>query len=107
MTRRIRRINKICVINGDMLAAAMRARDMSQNRLAAIVGVPQPTIYYAINTPERDLNADTAIKIARALDVDLSVLIKEVDGKPGALLLSKAVEIADRTGLSLDEVVGC
>ena len=107
MTRRIRRINKICVINGKMLAAAMRARDMSQNRLSKIVGVPQPTIYYAINNPGRDLNAETAIKIARALDVDLSVLIKEVDGKPGALPLSKAIEISDRTGLSLDEVVGC
>lgn len=68
-------------MNGERIAAARKAKGMSQRRLGELVGVSQQAIS-KYESPNGDIDGDTLISLAAALGVTISYLLGLTD-EPG------------------------
>lgn len=92
------------VMSPRYLRAAMKANKITQTALAQAVGLQQPTIRYYLTAP-RDPGLRTITAIAQALGVRVRSLLEEVDGEPADCPVSAAVEICEKQGGEVEDLI--
>lgn len=82
-------------MNGERIAAARKAKGMSQRRLGELVGVSQQAIS-KYESPNGDIDGDTLISLAAALGVTISYLLGLTD-EPGPTQVYETTGYLPRT----------
>jgi len=93
------------VLCARMLRAAMRATRATQTELAEAAGITQVSIHYLLKD-DRDPAAHIVVAIADHMDLDPHTLLKKVDGDPGDIPISAAIELSGREGIDLERITG-